>query len=397
MIMNDGKLIFYIDVNNAFLSWTAADMIKNGSKIDIRTIPAIIGGDESKRHGIVLAKSNIAKQFGIKTGEPIYLARRKCPQIQIFAIKRGIYSYYSNLLYSLYKEYTDKVERFSIDECCLDMTGCIMKNETAIDKAKEISCRIKKELGFTVNIGIASNRLLAKMASDFEKPDKIHTLYKSEIPSKMWILPVSDLIMVGRKSLPKLQKLGIRTIGDLAHKDEKIIINMFGKYGKQIWEYANGIDNSEISSVEEKPKGIGNSTTLPQDTHDREKIYEVLLELTDEVTYRLRKENMQANVVNIEIKTNDFKVYSHQARLDVPTSSTKIIYEQAKMLMNELYKGQEIRLIGIRVDKLIDEESVQMSLFANSENKKQEKLDQTIDKLKEKYGYDFIKRASEKK
>ena len=205
------RLIFHIDVNNAFLSWTAVDMLKNGAKLDIRTIPAIIGGDESQRHGVVLAKSNIAKQFGIKTGEPIYFARKKCPNLQVFASNHKMYRAYSDKLYELFKEYTNIIERFSIDECFLDMTNFIGKNESPLAIAKEISTRVKTEQGFTVNVGIAHNKLLAKMASDFEKPDKIHTLWNEEIKTKMWTLKVDELLMVGKKSIPKLEKMGIKT------------------------------------------------------------------------------------------------------------------------------------------------------------------------------------------
>ena len=390
------RLIFHIDVNNAFLSWTAVDMLKKGATLDIRTIPAVIGGDESKRHGIVLAKSNIAKQFGIKTGEPIYFARKKCPNLEVFESNHKMYREYSNKLYKLFKEYTNIIERFSIDECFLDMTNFIGKNESYLSIAKEISTRIKEELGFTVNIGIAHNKLLAKMASDFEKPDKIHTLWTDEIKTKMWPLNVSELLMVGRKSIPKLEKMGIRTIGDLANYNKEVLYKTFGKFGKTIWEYANGIDNSPVNYIDEKPKGIGNSITVPQDLTNINEINRILLELTEQVTYRLRKENMIANVVNVQIKDSNFRVFSHQRKLDTATSSTKIIYEQAKKLMQELYlKGTRVRLIGVRVDDLLDEKNMQISLFDNKQNEKQEKLDETIDKLNEKYGINTIKRGGE--
>lgn len=390
------RLIFHIDVNNAFLSWTAVDMIKKGSKLDIRTIPAIIGGDETKRHGVVLAKSNIAKQFGIKTGEPIYFARKKCPNIQVFESNHKMYKEYSDKLYNLFKEYTNIIERFSIDECFLDMTYFIGKNESVLNIAKEISSRVKQELGFTVNIGISQNKLLAKMASDFEKPDKIHTLWTNEIKTKMWPLKVSELLMVGKKSIPKLEKMGIRTIGDLANYNKENIYKTFGKFGKTIWEYANGIDNSPVNYIEEKPKGIGNSVTVPQDLTNINEINRILLELTEQVTYRLRKEKMIANVVNVQIKDSNFRVFSHQRKLDLATSSTKIIYEQAKKLMEELYsKGTKVRLIGVRVDDLLGEKDKQISIFDNKQNEKQEKLDETLDKLKDKYGIKFIKRGGE--
>ena len=200
------RQILHVDVNNAFLSWTAVEMLKEGSKIDIRQIPAIIGGDESKRSGIVLAKSPKAKEFGIKTAETIYQAKMKCPNIQIYPSNFTIYKKYSNQLYNLLLEYTDKIERFSIDECFLDMTHYLM-NDTLLNKGKEINKRVKEELGFTVNVGVAHNKLLAKMASDFTKPDRVHTLFEDEIPTKMWTLPISELFMIGKKTVPKLYNM----------------------------------------------------------------------------------------------------------------------------------------------------------------------------------------------
>ena len=389
--------ILHVDVNNAFLSWTAVEKLKNGETLDIRTIPAIIGGDEAQRKGIVLAKSNIAKQFGIQTGEPIFFARKKCPNIQIFQSDFNVYRKYSNALYNLLLEYTDKIERYSIDECFLDLTGYIPKTRKLIDIAYEISKRAREELGFTVNIGVAPNKLLAKMASDFEKPNKVHTLYQEEIETKMWILPVSELFMVGRRSLPKLQKMGIKTIGDLAKSDEKLLIKNFGKYGKMIWEYSNGIDNEEVNYIKEKPKNIGNSITLPYDYNNIEKIEEVLLALVEQVSYRLRNQEMFANVVNIQIKTNEFKVFSHQRKLDFATDSTKIIGKEAKKLLTEIYNNIPIRLIGISVSGLVEKEERQISLFENVENEKQKKIDTVLDNIKEKYGYEAITRAGKMK
>lgn len=385
--------ILHVDVNNAFLSWTAVEKLKNGETLDIRTIPAIIGGDEAQRKGIVLAKSNIAKQFGIQTGEPIFFARKKCPNIQIFQSDFNVYRKYSNALYNLLMEYTDKIERYSIDECFLDLTGYIPKPRKLIDIAYEISKRAREELGFSVNIGVAPNKLLAKMASDFEKPNKVHTLYQEEIETKMWKLPVAELFMVGRRSLPKLQKMGIKTIGDLAKCDEKLLIKNFGKYGKMIWEYSNGIDNEEVNYIKEKPKNIGNSITLPYDYNDIEKIEEVLLVLVEQVSYRLRNQEMFANVVNVQIKTNEFKVFSHQRKLDFATDSTKIIGKEAKKLLTEIYNNTPIRLIGISISGLVEKEERQISLFENIENEKQKKIDSVLDNIKEKYGYEAITRA----
>lgn len=388
------RQILHVDVNNAFLSWLAVYKLENGEKVDIREQVAVIGGDETKRSGIVLAKSPKAKQFGIVTGETLYSARQKCRNLQVYQGNFKIYREYSNKLYNLLLQYTDKIERFSIDECFLDMTNYLM-NDTLLNKAKEINKRVKSELGFTVNVGVANNKLLAKMASDFTKPDRVHTLFKEEIPTKMWNLPISELFMLGKKTVPKLYNMKIRTIGDLANADRNILIKKFGKHGKLMWEYANGIDSSEVQYIQEKPKSIGNSITLPMDITDVEKLEEVLLALTEQVTYRLRKQELLANSVSVQLRTKNFEDFSHQAKLDNSTSSTKEILKKAKQLLNEMIKKEMfIRLIGVRVDNLVSKDEMQISLFGNTEEvKKQEKLDNIIDLINEKYGYNSITRA----
>ena len=389
------RQILHVDVNNAFLSWTAIDMIHNGKNIDIRTIPALIGGDESSRHGVVLAKSIKAKEFGIKTGEPIYQARKKCPNLQVFMGDYSSYKKHSNQLYELLLEYTDKIERFSIDECFMDMTLFLPPNETLLNKAYEIRKKVKENLGFTVNIGVSNNKLLAKMASDFTKPDKVHTLFKEEIPKKMWTLPISELFMVGRKSIPKLEQLGIKTIGDLAKQDETVLIKKFGKHGKIMWEYANGIDESPVIYIQEQPKNIGNSITLPQDIYNINKLNEILLALSEQVAFRLRKHKLKANVVSVQIRTKDFANYSHQKTLNSPTNITKEIYEASKELLASLHQNRAVRLIGIQTSKLQDNDSMQLSIFQEKTNEKQEKIENVMHELKKKYGYETITRAGE--
>ena len=387
------RQILHVDVNNAFLSWTAVDMLKQGSKIDIREIPAVIGGDESRRSGIVLAKSPKAKMFGISTGETLYQARMKCPGLQVYPMNYKLYKESSNKLYQLLLQYTDKIERFSVDECFLDMTNCLL-GDTLLNKAYEINKRVKNELGFTVNVGVAHNKLLAKMASDFTKPDRVHTLFEEEIPSKMWPLPVSELFMLGRKTIPKLYNMRIKTIGQLAKTYKQLMIKKFGKHGLMMWEYANGIDNSEVQYQYEKPKGVGNSTTLPMDVNDISKLEEILLALTEQVTYRLRRYNLLAKVVNVQLRTKDFEDKSHQRKLPEATSNTKDIYAEAKELLHEMYiKGTPIRLIGMRVDNLVEKDEVQLSFFSHADNEKQEKIDKVVDNLKQKYGYNSITRA----
>lgn len=392
------RKILHIDVNNAFLSWTAVDMLEKGSKIDIRNIPAVIGGDEKARRGIVLAKSNIAKKFGIVTGETIYSARKKCPNIKVFLGSYDRYHEYSNKLYNLLLEYTDKIERFSVDECFLDMTEYLMGKDILI-VAKEIKDRVEKELKFTVNIGISENKVLAKMASDFEKPNKIHTLYKNEIQSKMWNLDISELFMLGRKTVPKLNSLGMYKIGDIARKDKDFMIRKFGVHGKTMWEYANGIDDSKVQYIAELPKSISHSTTLTEDTADISVLNKVLFDLTDKVAYRLRKYELYANVVTVQIRTKNFENYTRQQKLSMPTSVTREIYAEAKKLLKEVYKEREIRLVGIGVSDLVDvNQNYQTSIFDKTsesiEHKKYEKVDKTVDNIKNRFGTGSITFAS---
>ena len=386
------RKILHVDVNNAFLSWTAVSMLKKGYEVDIRTIPSIIGGDEERRAGIVLAKSPIAKKFGIVTGEPIYFAKKKCNKIQVFPCDFEVFNHYSNKLYQLLLEYTDKIERFSIDECFLDLTHYLSGRKLE-DVAYEINTRVEKELGFTVNVGISSNKLLAKMASDFEKPNKVHTLYEYEIEDKMWPLPVSELFMIGKKTVPKLYNLRIKTIGDLAKSNKEFIIKRFGKFGLTMWNYANGIDDSEVNNKEEVPKSIGNSVTLPNDLSNIEEINKIIVALTEQVAFRLRHYNLIANTINIQLRTKEFIDHSHQKQLKFATASTKEILETAKQVLNEMYKGEPIRLVGVRVDNLENKDDVQISFFSNENEQKQEKIDIILDSLKEKYGYNSITRA----
>jgi len=391
------RRILHIDVNNAFLSWSAVYMLKHGSKVDIRTIPSIIGGDENKRSGIVLAKSPVAKKFGIVTGEPIYFAKKKCNNLQIFKGDFNIYREYSKAFYNILIQYSDKVERFSIDECFVDMTD-VMKDKDIVKIAYEIKDRIYKELGFTVNVGVASNKLLAKMASDFEKPNKVHTLFDSEIQSKMWPLNIADLYGIGKMTIPKLLKMNIKTIGDLAQSDKKYILRKFGKYGNMIWDHANGIDNSPVEERNQPPKSVGNQETLPRDLYTKEEIEKVLSQIAEEVTYRLRKYNLLGTVISVNLRTNKFEDYSHQKKLLNPTSNTKEVIIAAKEVLKEMELKGPIRQVGLKLDKLTSSEEYQISLFDNDSNNishnKLDKLDKTLDELKAKYGYTKITRGS---
>ncbi|MCQ2508372.1 MAG: DNA polymerase IV, partial [Dorea sp.] len=264
------RLIFHIDVNSAFLSWESMRRVKNGES-DLRLIPSAIGGDPKSRRGIVVAKSIPAKKYGITTGEPMAMALRKCPDLVIAASDFRLYDKCSKAFKKICQSYAPVMESFSIDEVFLDMSGTSLIYPDPIALAYEIKNRIRDELGFTVNVGIGRNKLCAKMASDFEKPDKVHTLFPEEIPEKLWPLPVGDLFTVGRSSAEKLIRAKILTIGDLANADLKDIQSLIGmKQGEHIHRYANGIDNSPVVAEPEDAKGYSAETTVEENLEDLE-------------------------------------------------------------------------------------------------------------------------------
>ncbi len=357
-------IIFHIDVNSAYLSWSSVENLKNGSAIDLRTIPAIIGGDRESRHGIVLAKSIPAKKFGIYTSEPIVSALKKCPDLVIEPPNHRLYHQYSKKLMDYLHTLTPDIEQVSVDECYLDFTPIAHRYASYMEAAGEIRKHIRETFGFTVNIGISSKKVLAKMASDFTKPDRTHTLFPSEIREKMWPLSVDDLFMVGRSSAARLHSMGIHTIGQLACTNQMQLTSIFKSHGTQMWEYANGIDDSIVQPQERKAQGIGNSTTLSKDADTLEEISQVLLRLAEKVAERLKNAHQLAGTVTVEIKYHTFQSVSRQMPLLTPSNSSQELYQAAVTLAKALWNNDPVRLLGIRTTHLIDEtEPVQMSIF----------------------------------
>ena len=390
------RLIFHIDVNNAFLSWTACEILKK-KNIDIRKQVSIIAGDENKRHGVVLAKSPLAKKYGIITGESIYNARKKYKNINIYPPNYELYQKYSKELIYYLSQYTPNLEQYSIDECFLDMSGMNNFFDDPVIFANNIKNEVKTKFGFTVNIGIGNNKLCAKIASDFEKPDKVHTLFKNEIGTKLWKLPVEDLFMVGKQTQKKLKEMKINTIYDLAHTKREKLVLTFKSFGNTLYEYANGIDNSPVENEKTDLKGIGNSVTLPKDLEKIEDIKLKLLELSEQVGSRLRKDRKYAYVITLYIKYSDFKTLTHQRKLKNPINTDEEIYQNIIILLKEI-ELNPIRSVGIRLTSLVTEKVEQISLFNTNEkvNNNFENLQYTIDNLKSKYGNDIIKKAINK-
>ncbi len=393
------SIFFHIDVNSAFLSWTALELLEQGGEQDIRTIPSIVGGDTQTRHGIVLAKSIPAKAYGIQTAEPVVNALRKCPNLTVVPPNHRMYQKRSQMLMNHLSRICPDIEQVSIDECFMDYTPIMDKYPSPEAAAHIIKDSVREEFGFTVNVGISDRKVLAKMASDFKKPDLVHTLYSNEIEAKLWPLPVSSLFMCGQSSAETLHKLGILTIRDLAHADLQILQSHLKSHGTTLWEYANGIDSSDITPEPVKMKGIGNSTTLSTDAVTREEAYRTLLQLAETVGQRVRASHELAGMVSTEIKYASFQSVSHQTTLETPSASTDVIYSTACRLFDELWNGKPIRLLGIRTSKLVPEgEPRQLSLFdyqnPSPRSEKQQKLDSALDSLRNKYGQDIIKRGS---
>lgn len=409
------KIIFHIDVNSAYLSWSALKRLEEGNPVDLRTIPSIVGGDMQRRHGVVLAKSIPAKKYGITTGEPVVNALRKCPSLVIESPDHTLYHQRSLALMNFLSDICPDIEQLSVDECFMDYTPIQNRFSSPEETAHFIKDQIRDRFGFTVNIGISDKKVLAKMASDFQKPDKVHTLYTREIQKKMWPLPVSSLYMCGKSSTATLEKLEIRSIGDLAKADKSIIVSHLKSHGLLLWNYANGIDDSCVMSVPSQAQGIGNSTTLSRDVSGRNEALHILLSLSDSVSSRLRKSGQLAGMISVEIKYNDFQSVSHQSSLMEPSNISQIIYQTACRLFDELWNGSPIRLLGIRSSRLVDvSEPAQLSLFdlqpedfsvppglvqkqsspVSPSKEKLAALDKTLDIIRQKYGDSAVVRGS---
>lgn len=393
-VLMSERLVFHIDVNSAFLSWEAARRVSAGQE-DIRLIPSAIGGDRDKRTGVILAKSIPAKKYGVKTGEPVGMALKKCPRLFIAPPDFRLYEKCSRAFMAICREYTPTLEKYSIDECFLDMSGMGKIYPDPVATAYEIKDRIKRELGFTVNVGVGSNKLLAKMASDFEKPDKVHTLFSDEIEAKLWRLPVRELFTVGASTADKLEKAYIQTIGDLARLDTHILHGLVGnKMGEQLHRFANGIDDSPVLEHPEKAKGYSNSTTLEENVTGLEEAQKILLALADATASRMRADGARAYCIGVTIRSTDFKDRSHQRKLDEATDITTEIFEVCRALFSELWdRRTPLRLLGVSLTNVTYEDEEQMSLFDNERRDRARTLDKTVDSIRSKFGSETIMRG----
>ena len=388
------KYVFHIDVNNAFLSWTAVYLLQNGYKKDIRKVPSVIGGDPKTRTGIVLAKSPVAKKYGIVTAETLYSARKKCKDLEVYPPDYKWYYKKSRELMDYLKQYSPIQEQLSIDECFLDMSGMKYIYDDLIKLAHHIKDEVKEKFGYTVNVGIGNNKLCAKMASDFEKPDKVHTLLKDEIATKLWPLDVGDLFMCGKRTKGELNKLNIYTIKDLAHKDKKYLERHFKAQGTYLYNACRGIDTSLVEETHSKNQSISVTETMSHDYSDRDKLKEIIFRQTEEVTRELRSKNLFVKTVGVIFKNSNFISYSAQATLNKPTDNTKEILKKIYEVFDNNYKDDEIRLIGVRLANLTKDKSEQISIFDTEDTEKEDNIQKTIDNINNKFGKSLIKPAS---
>lgn len=391
------RIIFHVDVNSAFLSWSAAYRIHVlGEDRDLRDIPAVVAGDPESRHGVILAKSQPAKKYGIQTGEPLFRALEKCPNLVVVPPDHQAYVEASRQFVAILRQFSPVVEQYSIDEAWVDMTGTQRLWGAPLEAAERMRRRIQEELGFTVNIGISTNKLLAKTAGDFEKPNKIHTLYPEEVPAKMWPLPVRDLFLVGKSTEKSLNRLGIYTIGELANTDPKVLRQRLGKSSETLWHYANGRNADILTPEPAENKGYSNSVTTREDITNLQSARQVLLSLSETVTARMRKDRKYGSCVTIHMRTNEFKHTTHQSRLECATNITGEIFREACRIFQEGWDGTPLRQLGVQVTHMSDKPYRQYDLFSGispTQYERKFRLDEAVDSLRDKFGEDIICRA----
>ena len=392
------RIIFHVDVNSAFLSWSAAYRIHVlGENRDLREIPSVVAGDPESRHGVILAKSQPAKKYGIQTGEPLFQALEKCPNLVVVPPDHQAYVEASGHFVDVLRQFSPVVEQYSIDEAWVDMTGTQRLWGPPLEAAERMRRRIQEELGFTVNIGISTNKLLAKTAGDFEKPNKIHTLYPAEVPAKMWPLPVRDLFLVGKSTEKSLNRLGIYTIGELANTDPNVLRQRLGKSSETLWHYANGRNVDILTPEPCENKGYSNSVTTREDITNLQSARQVLLSLSETVAARMRKDGKYGSCITVHMRTNEFKHTSHQSRLENATNITGEIFREACRIFQEGWNGTPLRQLGVQVTRLSEKPYRQYDLFSGISPVQYERkirLEETVDCLREKYGNQIIQRVN---
>lgn len=385
------RIIFLVDMNSFFIS---CEITRNP---ELAKIPSAVAGDPKNRSGIILSANYEARKYGVKTAMVLHEARKLCPDIVFVSPTRGLYSTMSEQVMKILNSFTPVMQQNSIDEAWLDVTGCTKIFGEPFQIAQKIMKKLQEELGLPCSIGIAENKFLSKMASEMKKPMGITELWEDDIKTKLWPLPVRAMYGVGKQTEKKLVGLGINTIGDIAEYDQRQLVKVFGKYGLELSRLSNGIDMGVVeTSPHHDSRSISHSTTLSEDTNDIEYLKSILLSLSEEVGFDARRNGFKGNTVSITIKYSDFSVITRQ-KVVKSTYLTKDIYDVGIKLLSDNYnRNHMVRLIGIGISGSEDEGSEQLSMFASEnfkKSEKEEKLEKTLDQIKDKYGTDIIKRA----
>ncbi len=392
--LRDHRSILHVDVNAAFLSWEAAFRCQHGDPVDLRNIPSVIAGDETLRKGIVLACSPPAKKYGVHTGEALWQARKKCPTLVVAPPAQPLYQACSQALADLLSLYSNRVERYSIDECFVDLTDAPCLGERSPEAvAIDIRDRVHRELGFTVNIGVSVNKLLAKTASEFEKPNRVHTLYPDEIPRKFWSLPVRELFLAGPRVVPRLYRLNIFSIGHLAQAEPALLERHLGALGPLLWQFANGFDHAPVQPEPAAPKAIGNATSTPYNVDAPREALLFLHAVGETAATRLRAAGLRAQVVTVGFRTASLAYITRQGRLGQPTDHTATLLARADQLFLSRWDGTPLRHFGISLSELSGTGCEQMSLFGETPAPQARRLDQCLDSLRHQYGNQSVMRG----
>ncbi|MDF2632244.1 MAG: dinB [Caproiciproducens sp.] len=386
------RSILHCDLNNFFASVECRD------HPELNGHPVAVCGSVEDRHGIVLAKNELAKGFGVKTAEPVWQAQRKCPDLLIVPPHFDRYTYFSNVVSQIYLSYTNQVEPFGIDECYLDVTGSMRLFGSGVDIAEQIRARIKAEQGLTVSVGVSFNKIFAKLGSDMKKPDATTIITEENFKQKVWPLPAAALLGVGGATVKHLNSMGIHTVGELAQTDPKYLTAAFGKAGQCLWINANGLDTSEVmpNDIDIPPKSIGNSITCAQDLYGIDEVWPVLLYLAEKVSRRMRKCGVIASGIQLSVKDNRLHTYQHQRQLSSPSRLTMDLACAARQMFIQSYDWKcPVRALGISGFSLLPESGTQQASFFHNivQDEKIELLESRVESLRGKYGKSAVKRA----
>ena len=386
------RIILHCDINNCYASIECAE------NPALRGKPVAVCGDVEERHGIVLAKSLEAKAYGVQTGETVWKAKTKCPNLSIVRPHFDLYMKYPKAVRDIYYRFTDQIESFGIDECWLDVTGSTKLFGSGIEIANKIRSAVSAELGITISVGVSFNKVFAKLASDLKKPDAVTCIEKKLFKKIVWPLPVSDLIGVGRRTAKTLNSLYIKTIGDLAKEPPEHLQKILGKCGLLLWKYANGLENSPVTDCDfsSPVKSIGHGITTPSNLKHNNEVWHVIFALSETIGKKLRSNRLAASGIQISVRDSEFKTHEFQCMLPAPTQSSLAVSRQAFCLFSKKYAWtHDIRSVSVRAINLVPYGTpYQLDLWGDAfKMNKVEKIEDTMDKLQERFGSKIINYA----